>query len=128
MDGSTSGRFEVAKRIARLFPEHMDFVRAVVAEGLAPAKDFPQGPFPGDKLTYKTKTLVEFETPAHQDGLGTSSRLLPGDGAITGFVFLSAKPGDDAYAVSLEMRLPAEMAGLGPAIVAATERVVVKEP
>ena len=124
MDGSTSGRFEVARRVAQLFPEHMDFARAVIAEGLEPAKDFPQGPYPGDKLAYKTKTLVEFETPPHHDGLGTDSRLLAGDGAITGFVFLSAKPDDDAYDVSLEVRLPAELAGLGPAIVAATERVV----
>jgi len=106
MNGGTSGRFEVAQKIARLFPAHIDFVRQVIAEGIEPASDFPSGPYPKDKLTYLTRTLVSFETPALSKGLGTDSRLQPNEQAIQGFVFLSMQPNDDAYDISLAIRTP----------------------
>ena len=37
-NGDTSGRFEVAQIIARVFPAHLAFVRRVIAEGVEPAK------------------------------------------------------------------------------------------
>jgi hypothetical protein len=46
MNGGTSGRFEVAQKIARLFPAHIDFVRQVIAEGIEPASDSPPAPIP----------------------------------------------------------------------------------
>jgi len=58
--GDTSGRFEVAQIIARVFPSHRNFVRDVIAEDIEPASNFPFGPFPKDKLTYKSKELVEY--------------------------------------------------------------------
>ncbi len=128
MNGGTSGRFEVAQKIARLFPQHMDFTRQVIAESIEPASDFPLGPYPGDKLTYKTKTLVEFETPAHRKGLGTDSRLQRNDQAIEGFVFLSMRPGNDPYDVVLEMRLPPDLSRFVPVIQAATERTLKTAP
>jgi hypothetical protein len=73
--GGTSGRFEVAKVIARVFPAYKTFAENVIAEGLDPASDFPFGPYPSDKLTYRSKSVVEFETPANTEGLGTDSRL-----------------------------------------------------
>ena len=124
MNGGTSGRFEVARKIARLFPEHKDFVHQVVAEGFEPASDFPSGPYPSDELSYKSKTLVDFETPAHKEGLGTESRLQPNDQPIEGFVFLSMEPNDDSYERSLEMRLPSNLSTLGPIIRAATEQTL----
>src|SRR5579863_2585625 len=75
MDGGTSGRFEVAKIIARVFPAYKTFAQNVIAEGIEPASDFPFGPYPSDKLTYRGKSVVEFETAANQQGLGTDSRL-----------------------------------------------------
>jgi hypothetical protein len=69
--GGTSGRFEVAEVIARVFPMHADFVKNVIAEGIETASDFPTGPYPADKLAYKSNEAVEFETPANSDGLGT---------------------------------------------------------
>ena len=124
MSGGTSGRFEVARKVARLFPDHMDFVRQVIAEGAEPASNFPAGPYPEDTLHYKTKTLVDFETPAHKQGLGTESRLQAGDQPIEGFVFLSMSPKDDAYEISLEMRLPSDLSSLNPAIRDAMERIL----
>ena len=69
--GGTSGRFEVAKIIARVFPEYKAFAENVIAEGIEPASSFPFGPYPKDKLTYRSKSIVEFETPANTQGLGT---------------------------------------------------------
>lgn len=121
-NGGTSGRFEVAQTIARLFPAHIDFVRQVIADGIEPASHFPSGPYPKDKLTYVTRTLVSFETPAHSKGLGTDSRLQPNDQAIQGLVFLSMEPNDDPYDISLAIRMPHSLVSLAAAIQAGTER------
>ena len=91
-DGGTSGRFEVAKVVARVFPAHRDYARSIIAEGFGPAADYPFGPFPSDHLTYKGKNLVEFTTPAHRNGLGTMSWLLPSDQPITGIALLTIGP------------------------------------
>jgi hypothetical protein len=47
-DGGTSGRFAVARTIARVFPAHTKFVKDVIAEGIEPASSFPSGPYPND--------------------------------------------------------------------------------
>src|SRR5215471_420993 len=86
--GETSGRFEVAAIVARVFPAYSWFVKAVIDEGILPASDFPFGPFPNDKLTYRGKTIVEFQTPANTEGLGTASRLLKNNAPIDGAVML----------------------------------------
>lgn len=123
MDGGTSGRFEVARKIARLFPERMDFTRRIVAEGLVTANDFPEGPFLSDKITYKTASLAEFETPAGASGMGTQSMLLPSDEPITGLVFVTVPQNGDPYDVSLQIRLPHDMAQLASTILSGAERV-----
>ena len=67
VDGDTSGLFEVAKTIARVFPAHRAFVEGVIAEGIEPASSFPYGPYPADTLRYRRENIVEFRTPA-RDG------------------------------------------------------------
>jgi hypothetical protein len=119
-EGGTSGRFEVAKVIARVFPAHRDFVRNVIAEGFEPASDFPLGPFPTDHLNYKTKELVQFTTPAGHKGLGTMSWLLPSDQPISGMALLSTA--QDTDLLLLNMRLPSALAALGPIITEQAER------
>ena len=119
-NGGSSGRFEVAQTIARLFPAHIDFVRQVIAEGIEPASHFPSGPYLKDKLTYVTRTLVSFETPAHSKGLGTDSRLQPNDQAIQGLVFLSMEPNDDPYDISLAIRMPHSLVSLSRRILSET--------
>jgi hypothetical protein len=105
-DGGTSGRFEVAKVVARVFPTHRAYARSIIAEGFGPASDYPFGPFPSDHLTYKGKDLVEFATPAHQHGLGTMSWLLPSNQPITGFALLTIGPDVDTELLHLSFRLP----------------------
>ncbi len=86
----------------------------MIAEGLDPASDFPFGPYPSDKLTYRSKNVVEFETPANTEGLGTESRLQmnasPIDGVAiiiggeTDLVQLSARLGQDRDLIPIIVR------------------------
>jgi hypothetical protein len=116
--GDTSGRFEVAKIIARVFPARRTFVDGVIHEGLEPASSFPFGPFPKDKLTYKGKSIVEYETPAQCEGLGTQSRLLKNDAPIRGVEVLSGSTPD---LISLSMRLPANLDYLALVVIRSVE-------
>ncbi len=120
-DGGTSGRFEVAKVVARVFPAHRDYARKIIAEGFGPASDYPFGPFPSDHLTYKGRNLVEFITPAHRNGLGTMSLLLPSDQPITGFALLSIGPGIDTELLHLSFRLPPSLSQLGAPLIQQAE-------
>lgn len=101
--GDTSGRFAVARIIARLFPERMDFVRDVISEGIEPSSSFPTGPYATDKLQRRGNNIVEFETPASTVGIGSQSRLAIGASPIHGAVILF---GEEPNLVQLSMRLP----------------------
>ncbi len=119
-DGGTSGRFEVAKVVARVFPAHHAY-RSIIAEGFGPASYYPFGPFPSDHLTYKSKDLVEFTTPAHQNGLGTMSWLLPSAHPITGFALLTIGPDVDTELLHLSFRLPPSLSFLAPTLIQQAE-------
>jgi hypothetical protein len=117
--GDTSGRFAVAKTIARVFPAHRAFVTSVIAEGIEPASSFPAGPYPQDKLTYRSKEMIEYETPAETPGLGTESYLRKNGDAISGVAMLT---GPELTLVQLAMRLPPELKDLAPIVVQQVER------
>ena len=102
--GGTSGRFEVAKVIARVFPAYKQFAQNVIAEGIEPASDFPSGPYASDKLTYRGKNIVEFETPANTAGLGTDSRLLPNASPIDGVAIITGTDTDSDSALGSRVR------------------------
>jgi len=116
--GDTSGRFEVAQVAARVFPHFRSLVDDVIAEGIEPASDFPSGPYPADKLTYKSDHLVEFITPANTTGLGTRNRLAKGPGDITGFAMIT---GEENSLLHLSLRLPTLLTALSPVIIAQAE-------
>ena len=120
-EGGTSGRFEVAQVVVRVFPAHRDYARSIIAEGFGPASDYSFGPFPSDHLTYKSKELVEFTTPAHRMGLGTMSWLLPSDQPITGFALLSIGPDIDTDLLRLSFRLPPSLSFLTPTLIQQAE-------
>jgi hypothetical protein len=122
ISGGTSGRFEVAKVIARVFPDYKAFAQRVIAEGIEPASDFPFGPYPGDKLTYRGKNIVEFETPANAQGLGTDSRLLMNASPIDGVAVIS---GTDTDLTLLTARFSGPDRDLIAAMVAQAEREAV---
>ena len=116
-DGGTSGRFEVAKVAARVFPAYRNYARKIIAEGFGSAFDYPFGPFPSDHLKYKGKKLVEFTTPAYHKGLGTMSWLLPSDQSITGFALLSDTPDLDTGLLQLSVRLPLSLSFLSATLI-----------
>lgn len=102
--GGTSGRFQVAKVVARVFPAFKAFAQGVIAEKLEPASDFPFGPYATDKLTYRGDNAVEFETPANTDGLGTESNLVKNASPIDGVAVIT---GEDTNLVQLSARVGA---------------------
>jgi hypothetical protein len=110
----TRGRFEVAMTIARVFPAYKKFAMDVIAEGILPASMFPFGPYPADKLKYLGDRMVEFETPADSEGLGTKSRLAKTNKPITGVAILE---GDELDLLQLSMRLTPQTNDLGRIIV-----------
>ena len=117
----TSGRFDVARYSARLFAKlERAFIAGVIAEGIEPKEKFPFGPYPADKTTYRNARLVEFETPADTNGLGTSDRLQKNSLPIEGMARLEGPPdGPDFFL--LTVRRPAELANLASAIVKQAE-------
>jgi hypothetical protein len=117
--GGTSGRFGVARVIARVFPAHRAFVTRVVDEGIVPAVDFPFGPYPLDKLTYRGNEIVEYQTPARAEGLGTDSWLKKNDTPIDGAAILVGENPDLLYVC---VRLPADLNDLTALIIRQAER------
>jgi hypothetical protein len=112
--GDTSRRFTVARTIARVFPSPRTFVERVIEEGLEPASAFPFGPYPKEKLNYRSKEMVEYETPANTHGLGTNSRLKKSADPISGVAILLGEPPD---LLLLSVRLPPSLVNLKSAIV-----------
>jgi hypothetical protein len=125
-EGGTSGRFEVAAIAARVFPAQAAYVRQVARDQIAvdktfdPAREFPKGPYRADRIVRLSPLLIEFETPAHKEGLGTHSRLLQSGEPINGFAEMDDVGDHDL--VILTVRLPPESRDLTPAILKAAER------
>ncbi len=123
MLGGTSGRFEVAQIIARVFPAYKAFAQSVIAEGIEPASSFLFGPYPTDKLTYRGDKVVEFETPANMQGLGTCTRLQANSSPIDGVAILfGGGANEDTNLVQLSARLAAADSDLIPVIVGQREK------
>ena len=91
----------------------------MIAEGIEQASDFPFGPYPSDKLTYRGKSVVEFETPANAEGLGTDSRLQMNASLVNGVAILAGK---DTDLIQLSARLSGHDRDLVPVIVKQVER------
>jgi hypothetical protein len=116
--GGTSGRFEVAKVIARVFPARKAFVENVLKQAMAPASDYPFAPFPKDSLIFKSDRIVEYQTPPRSEGLGTISRLQASDYPISGVAILQ---GEEPDLLFLAVRLPPGMNDLALPIIQQVE-------
>jgi hypothetical protein len=118
--GSTSGRFEVARVIARVFPAHRAFVTSVVEAGFGQAaSSFPRGPYPNDALNYQSKSVVEYTTPSETVGLGTQQWVSKSASPIKGVAILTGHP---LNLTLLSVRLPNALSELAPVIVRQVER------
>jgi hypothetical protein len=115
--GGTSGRFEVARVIALAFPRQTAFARRVAAEGLG--EPLPARPYSTDRTVRLLPDTVAYRTPAGRMGLGTVSRLAPGDRPIDGIAILTPESGlaDPDFDVGkVDVRLPAAQASLATPI------------
>ena len=75
--------------IARAFPAQRAFVQNVIDSF---DQSYTFGPYQNDKLILQTERLVEFQTPAHSEGLGTMSRLKPVTIRLMGLRYCRDKP------------------------------------
>jgi len=111
--GETSGRFEVARIVARYFPQRRAFVTSVIAEGIEPASHFPFGAYPADRVVQRDGRRIEVETPPEAQGLGSASRLRPDGLPIRSVAVIE---GDPPNLVLLTVKLPFSLRALLPAI------------
>jgi len=100
--------------VARVFPSLKRFVDDVIREGIWGASDFPSGPYPADRLVYRSVRIVEYETPPHAEGLGTRTRMEPNDDPMCGVALLR---GDTPNLLQLAVRLPSTMTDLEARII-----------
>jgi hypothetical protein len=119
ISGENSGTYDIARIMARVFPEYR-----TVARGILKDFDFrlPSGPYPKDTLTRVGKTIVEFKTPAQTEGLGNfDSWLKKSDTPIQGAAILSTdsrKPfSSSTHVVLLSVRFPPDLVPLAPPII-----------
>jgi hypothetical protein len=114
-EGAGPGKVKVAGLSARLFPVRRDWARQTLrAAGLAA----PDGPYAHDVLSYENDVVVQFRTPANQEGFGAE---LFGRGAdpVDGLAMLI---GQDSLLV--QVRLPDSLRRLTSAILKQVEQEV----
>src|SRR5262249_61117971 len=63
-DENGSGQYQVAEVLARAFPAYRSYAKKLWELVDSP---FPSGPDAGDRLTYRSKTVVEYKTPAGRE-------------------------------------------------------------
>jgi hypothetical protein len=123
--GGTSGRFEVAQVIARVFPNYKAFVQSVIDLFDFFESKVTYGPYSMDKLTYKNQRIVEYRTPPNSKGLGTlTGRLRENGESIDGVAILEGATPD---LLLLSVRLLPEMNSLKPAIIQQVEREAIAD-
>jgi hypothetical protein len=103
-DGDTSGRYELAKTSARIFPRARTLVDSIRA-GIDTLDDYVFTPWPADRLDYLTDFAISYVTPAGALGLGTAIGLVPTREPIAGLVFLMSTKDDIPYLRELAVRL-----------------------
>lgn len=117
--GTTSGRFDVARTVARAFPNYQAYVQSVIQEGIEPASHFPSGPYPDDQITREGDRDVAFTTPPHTTGFGTESRLIANNSPIQGLLHLTTA--HDLMA--LQVRLPPSQSHLTQTVIEQTRKL-----
>jgi len=117
-----SGRGDIAEVMARVFPAYRAAATRLWPGDLPP----PTGPYPKDRLIYRSKTIVEYKTPGQNEGLGNHGSLLGKNGVpISGVAILTGEPPD---LLLLSIRLPHDLSRLAPVIIRDVEREAATAP
>jgi hypothetical protein len=97
-----TGRVQVARIAARVFPIAKKFVQTVIAKSPESRGAIHFTPYPDDTVTQSSDTDLEFETQANKDGLGTEGRLAKNGQPIVGAAMLN---GDmDLFMIAVRLR------------------------
>jgi hypothetical protein len=117
----TSGVYEIGGVVARVFPAYRSLYAGLF-------NDYPNlflfGPYPSDRLRYRSKSVVEYRTPAQKLGLGTRHQVQMNGNPIDG---VAALVGEVQDLVLLAVRLPSDQAKLTVEIIRQVERDITKE-
>jgi hypothetical protein len=92
-----------------------------------PLASYQFGPYPADTLRYKSKALLEYQTPAQSDGLGTHFWLEKNEAAVHGVAMLVG-PTSSPDLMFLAVRLPSGQHRLTLAIVSQFESDAARLP
>jgi len=122
--GEGSGTIPVAQVIARVFPKRRAFVQGAIAGFDFLASEITYGPYPTDKLIYRSDDIVEYVTPANSTGLGTTNRVKPNNESIEGVAILQGATPD---LLLLTVRLPPDMPELESQIIQQVEGEVSRQ-
>lgn len=118
-----SGRYGVAALVNRVFPAYRNSMKEVFEEFPDLNSPSTSGPYPADRLTYKSDNLVEYMTPGMARGLGLQLWLQADENPIQGVAMLTAQ-----NAIVLSVRLPASLRHLAPTIIHQVELDAAKPP
>ena len=106
------GRWQIAEAISLVFPTFRAWAVQSM-EGIG--NPLPPGPYPTDRLRYRSSRVVEFETPSRRKGLSNDfSRIVPNDKPIYGVAILMGNPPGDLLVLSV--RMPDEFQSLLPMV------------
>jgi hypothetical protein len=106
------GSLQIAEAVSRLFPTF----RTRAVRRLAADAYLPPGPYPTDRLRYRSSRVVEFETPPQVKGFSNDfSRFVPNDKPTFGVAILIGNPPE--HLLVLSIRLPNELQSLLPLII-----------
>lgn len=132
IEGGTGGGREAIKYGERFFPGALpkDFVQEVIDDAKdnhLPINDYIFPRNTKDVIAYKSPTLLEFETPAHEDGLGTLAwgGLKKSELPIYGVLSFTTKASDPIIYL-LAVRLPPASANLRTTIIHDAEEFLKK--
>jgi hypothetical protein len=109
--GDTSGRYEVARVAARIFPIVNDFVNRVREQGIT---DTSVDSLPGDTYFYLSPTVAAFRTEQDNEGIAGKATGAP----ILGLAYLTQEPGQAPDLTLLKARLGSANGDLVPIILA----------
>ncbi len=104
-EGSTSGRFEVARVAGRVFPQARRFAEGVRAEGMDEPGTYAFTPWPADRVERLSDSVVAYRTPGGSQGLGRQGKPPYGPDDTNGVVVFQTSSEGDPYLLQLDVRL-----------------------
>ncbi len=104
-EGSTSGRFEVARVAGRIFPQARRFAEGVRSEGMDEPGTYAFTSWPSDRVERLDDGVAAYATPGGAQGTGRQGKPPYGPDETTGVVVFETSSEGDPYLLQLDVRL-----------------------